>query len=177
MTGMYITASGCYCVSSLVRLLQSHLQGCMIKQTRNLYRPLRQYPCSLSSLLHSTLWQSSEPAIAPRPDLPQQPALIGYLNPMPCHHRSGEFTWAIGPPEATGMSLGLTHRGERQVVTAKLDVSRGPSLAVAEHFLSCRLAGVPCAWVQLPACDSDPAAHTAWSWRYMAQVRHATCKS
>ena len=28
----------------------------------------------------------------------------------------------VGPPEAMGMGLGLTYRGERQVVTAKLDV-------------------------------------------------------
>ncbi len=40
----------------------------------------------------------------------------------------GEYTWVVGPPEAMGMGLGLTYRGERQVVTAKLDVRPLPLL-------------------------------------------------
>ena len=40
---------------------------------------------------------------------------------------AGEYAWVVGPPEAMGMGLGLTYRGERQVVTAKLDVRPLPS--------------------------------------------------
>ena len=38
-------------------------------------------------------------------------------------HASGEFTWVVGPSEAAGMALSLSWRGERYMVSGKLDVS------------------------------------------------------
>ncbi len=66
-------------------------------------------------------------AVDMQPKKPAQPI----ISHRTCRCHAGEFSWAIGPPEATGMSLGLTHRGERQVVTAKLDVR-------SAHRLACR---------------------------------------
>jgi hypothetical protein len=35
---------------------------------------------------------------------------------------SGEYTWVIGPPEAAGMSLGLTRRTEKTLLAGRLEV-------------------------------------------------------
>lgn len=35
---------------------------------------------------------------------------------------SGEYSWVVGPPEASGMSLGLTRRTEKLMLTGRLEV-------------------------------------------------------
>lgn len=36
---------------------------------------------------------------------------------------NGEYSWVVGPPEAAGMSLGLTRRTEKTMLSGRLEVS------------------------------------------------------
>jgi DnaJ family protein C protein 11 len=40
---------------------------------------------------------------------------------------NGEYSWVVGPPEAAGMSLGLTRRTEKTMLSGRLEVSGGKS--------------------------------------------------
>jgi hypothetical protein len=41
---------------------------------------------------------------------------------------SGEYSWVVGPPEAAGMSLGLTRRTEKLLLAARLEVGAATGL-------------------------------------------------
>ena len=38
---------------------------------------------------------------------------------------NGEYSWVVGPPEAAGMSLGLTRRTDKTLLSGRLEVSGG----------------------------------------------------
>lgn len=38
---------------------------------------------------------------------------------------NGEYSWVVGPPEASGMSLGLTRRTEKTMLSGRLEVRNG----------------------------------------------------
>ena len=39
-----------------------------------------------------------------------------------CCPAAGDFSYVVGPREASGVGLGLTYRGEKNMVSAKIDV-------------------------------------------------------
>lgn len=91
---------------------------------------------------------------------------------------SGEYSWVVGPPEASGMSLGLTRRTEKLLLAGRLEVRARVwctvcagvpacalmrAVAASAHSETCMGSTVP-AWPDRPWRRPLPAAGCRRRW-------------